>query len=248
MKNNLIILLTVFLFLPQVALAGDGLVDDAFDPFSDYSDFVEASTEETDVNFFKFGRMLSIGVLVGTRGFTGNYADNYSSGSLFGVAFTYYLSLQFAVQTSFHKGQNTLRYNFPDQGASFNGKSDFQVFSLHGKYFINTQNLTKSVSKFNPYLLGGFSQYTRDTIDRNQPLVAAQIQGNVGSFDLGAGVEYVFNSNRNFVSFQMVYYIADFPDEGQEITVPSGGNPQVPTGVTPGGDPYSFQVVLGFNF
>ena len=248
MKNKLILLLTIVLLLPQVALASDGLVDDAFDPFSDYSDFVEASTEETDINFFKFGRMLSVGMLFGTRGFTGNYAENYSSDTLFGVAFTYYLSLQFAVQASYHRGQNDLNYNFEDQGEAFEGKSDFQVFSLHGKYFINTQNLTKNISKFNPFIIGGFSQYSRSTVDRNQPLVAAQLPGNVAGFDLGAGVEYLFNNNKNFVSFQGVYSLAEFPDEGQELTVPTGSSPQTPTGIKPNGDPYSFQIILGFNF
>ncbi len=228
------------------SFADDSLVDDAFDPFADYSDFVEASTEETDINFFKFGRMLSIGGILGMRSFTGNLGTNQSSDTYFGGTFTYYMSLQFAVQLSYHTGSHTLSYNFPEQRATFSGNTTYTTTSMHGKYFINTQNLTKTVARYNPFIIGGFSQINRDTNTTDQPLIASR--DTVGSFDIGAGVEYLFNNNKNFVSLQAIYYKADFPNEGREIILKDDSDDDFATGIKPGGDPFSIQVSIGFNF
>ena len=56
--------------------------DDAFDPFSDYSEFDEATEEEADINFFRNGRFLTVGFQLGVKGFTDNLAeiiDSYPS-------------------------------------------------------------------------------------------------------------------------------------------------------------------------
>lgn len=47
--------------------------DEAFDPFTDYSEFDESSDEEADINFFQNGRFFTFGLITGTRGFTGNF-------------------------------------------------------------------------------------------------------------------------------------------------------------------------------
>ncbi|MGH1467525.1 MAG: hypothetical protein ACRBBP_01415 [Bdellovibrionales bacterium] len=245
-KATLLLLLTVLL-TPFTSHADDSLVDDAFDPFADYSDFVEASTEETDINFFKFGRMLSIGGILGMRSFTGNLATNQSSDTYFGGTFTYYMSLQFAVQLSYHTGGHTLVYDFEEEGATFSGQTTYTTTSMHGKYFINTQNLTKTIARYNPFIVGGFSQINRDTNTIAQPNIASR--DTVGSFDIGAGVEYLFNNNKNFVSLQAIYYKADFPNEGREVILKhEESGEDIPTGIKPNGDLFSIQVSIGFNF
>ncbi len=184
-------IILVVLLVPALCFCDDSLTDDAFDPFADYSDFIDISTEETDTNFFKFGRMLSIGILLGTRTFTGNLGSNYSTGTYFGALFTYYMNLQFAVHISYHTGTHTLSYNFPEENILFNGSSTFSTTSFHGKYFINTQNLRKSISKYNPFFIGGFSQINRNSQSTASPYLLAK--DTVGSFDFGAGIEYLFN-------------------------------------------------------
>jgi hypothetical protein len=59
--------------------------DEAYDPFIDYSEFDEASDEEADINFFRHGRFLSVGLVAGHRGFTGNFTKNYTASPTFGV-------------------------------------------------------------------------------------------------------------------------------------------------------------------
>ena len=237
----------IFFPLQSFAQSSEGLVDDGFDPFADYSDFVEASTEETDVNFFKFGRALSVGANLGLRSFTGKQSELYDSGTSFGGFFTYYLSIQFATQLSYQTGTSNLQFDGPESvGTSFSGSSRFNIFSLHGKYFINTQNLTKAVSRFNPYVIGGFSQVQRETTNLETSIAA---NDSTGSFDIGIGGEYLFNNNKAFISLQATYYKADFGNENREITVtdPVTSN-QVGTGIKPNGDIFILSIMLGANF
>ncbi len=243
-KKSLRFFLAVLLFSSTVF--AEGIVDDAFDPFADYSDFVDASTEETDINFFKFGRMLSIGAVFGRRSFTGTMGSNTNPGTYFGISFTYYMSLQFATQISYTNGKNSLSYNVPDANFSINGSAQHQTFSFHGKYFINTQNLTKSISRYNPYIIGGYSQITRLTSLSNQVLISAK--DSAASFDLGVGAEYMFNNNKNYVGLQLMYHKADFINEDREIVFKNTDDSDISSGIFPGGDPITLQVMLGFNF
>ncbi|MFN9068010.1 MAG: hypothetical protein ACK5V3_12335, partial [Bdellovibrionales bacterium] len=41
--------------------------EEAYDPFSDYSEFDEASDEEADINFFRNGRFLTVGLAAGPQ-------------------------------------------------------------------------------------------------------------------------------------------------------------------------------------
>lgn len=246
MFKKILFLLLVVSF-SNVSFAEDSIVDDAFDPFADYSDFVEATTEETDINFFKFGRMLSTGLIFGYRSHTGTLSSIYNNSSYFGANFTYYMSLQFAIQVVFHQGKHN--YSFDSEvetNTPVSGSVTLQSLGLHGKYFINTQNLTKSISKYNPYIVGGFSQLSRSTSINGQPLTSGS--DNAASFELGAGIEYLFNNNKNYVSLQVMYHKADFGNEGSEIQVIDINDDPTSTGVKPDGDPLTIQIGMGFNF
>lgn len=240
MIRVLVILSLVLLSLPSFAQDED---EDAFDPFADYSEFVEASTEESDLNFFRYGRMLSVGLGLGVRSFTGSMGSFYDDKIFFGGFFTYYLSLQFAFQLSFTTGSHDLFIGV-DGTNDVRASVTFDVISLHGKYFINTQNLTKAVAQFNPYFIGGFSSIIRTTEDQFQAVLAAK--DNAVGFDLGAGVEYMFNNKRAFVGLQIMYSLADFSNENQRLFV--GPGLTVDTGETLDGDPFFVMGTLGYNF
>ena len=45
--------------------------DDSYDPFADYSEFEQSSDEEEDINFFRNGRLFTLGFIGGYRGWTG---------------------------------------------------------------------------------------------------------------------------------------------------------------------------------
>ncbi len=245
MFKKLILTLFLALFLCPLSFAQDvsDEDDDSFDPFADYSEFIEASTEESDLNFFKFGRMLSAGAWGGFRTFTGNMGKNQDTGAVFGMFFTYYFNLQFAFQVSYHRGSHTLVVPVPGE-ATLRANLDLDTLSFHGKYFINTQNLTKNIAQFNPYIIGGFSQISRKGgSPANSTFRASE---SAASFDIGAGVEYLFNNKKAFISFQLLYSAADFPGENSEIFGGTAGN--VSSGTNDSGDPILGLVGVGFNF
>ncbi|KAL0630168.1 hypothetical protein Q9L58_010985, partial [Maublancomyces gigas] len=72
--------------------------DDAYDPFADYSEFDEAVDEEEDLNFFRNGRLLTLGFIGGYRGFTGTLNKIYSGNMSFGLFLCYFFDLRFALQ------------------------------------------------------------------------------------------------------------------------------------------------------
>lgn len=238
------ILILALLMTSVMAHAQSSGIEDAYDPFADYSDFVEASTEETDINFFKYGRMLSLGGSIGYRSFTETQADLYTSDIFYGLFFTYYMSLQFAIQASLTSGSNDMGFKIPERNYAFTASTRHIFYSFHGKYFLNTQNLTKAISKFNPFIIGGLSRIDRETSDRSQTIFAAKDFS--ASFDIGAGLEYLFNNNSNFITAQLMYHRTDFSNESRELFILDPDHVNV--GIFPRGDILQLQVMIGFNF
>src|ERR1700733_14940788 len=50
---------------PHSLLLAQSDADDAYDPFADYSEFEETMDEEEDINFFRNGRLMTLGFLAG---------------------------------------------------------------------------------------------------------------------------------------------------------------------------------------
>jgi len=222
--------------------------DDSFDPFADYSEFIEASTEESDLNFFKFGRLLSAGAWGGFRTFTGNKGKNNSAGNFFGLFFTYYFSLQFAAQVSFTTGSHSVSIPITNGEPAAQGDIRYQNVSLHAKYFINTQNLTKNIAQFNPYIVSGFSLVTRSgsLTNTNGGNTTSQGADSASGFDIGVGIEYLFNNKKAFAGFQLLYQSANFP--GDNVPILSGPASSDPAVRNDSGDPIMGMASVGFNF
>ena len=118
-----------------------GDADDSYDPFADYSEFDAAQEEEEDINFFRNGRFVTLGLLLGYRGWTENLARLQSSGLNYGVFLSYFFDLRFAVQFSFTTGDHTFQVTSSD--GVHRGNVGIQNFGLDLKYYLNTQNITK---------------------------------------------------------------------------------------------------------
>ena len=52
--------------------------------------------EEEDINFFRNGRLLSLGFTLGYRGFTQTFGKIYSGSPTFGLFLAYFFDLRFA--------------------------------------------------------------------------------------------------------------------------------------------------------
>lgn len=214
--------------------------DDAYDPFADYSEFEESMDEEEDINFFRNGRLLTLGFLGGYRGWTQNLANIYSGSPSFGLFLSYFFDLRFALQFGFQTSDHTLviKGNGFDPVQGTVGVNDLSVLV---KYYFNTQNVTRGLADLNPYLLVGFSQlYRTITVSGN----ANFAKDSAFAANAGAGIEIPMMRNKMFFGLQGNFQVVNFADEARVIL---DANDQ-PTGVTAAGDSFLVTAILGVNF
>lgn len=214
--------------------------DDTYDPFADYSEFDEAQEEEADINFFRNGRFVTLGFIGGMRGYTGGLSNMYRTSPSFGLFLSYFFDLRFALQFSFNTSDHAFHVA-SKSGNAANGNIGITQFGLDIKYYVNTQNVTKGLAKFNPYFIGGFAR-----VDRTTSIENVQGFGKEGAmgFDIGAGIELPMMRNKMFFGAQAMYQLINFSDENTEVVFDNNDR----TGKYPNGDSYTLMGILGVNF
>lgn len=213
--------------------------DDTYDPFADYSEFDEAQDEEADINFFRNGRFVTVGFTGGIRDFTGGLGEIYNPAPAFGLYLSYFFDLRFALQFSFLTSDHGFHISSPTQKGS--GNIGITSFGFDLKYYLNTQNVTKGLAKFNPYIIGGFARVDRTTSIEN---VAGFSKEGAMGFDLGAGIELPMLRNKMYFGGQALYQLVSFANENTEIKFDNNES----TGKYPNGDTFTLLAILGVNF
>jgi len=216
--------------------------DDSYDPFADYSEFDSAQEEEEDINFFRNGRFISIALLLGYRGWTQTLANLISGNIDYGISLSYFFDLRFALQFSFTNGD--YNFGFSEPSGNYSGDIGVQNFGFDLKYYINTQNVTKGLGKFNPYVLVGMSEIFR-TI--NVPNTSAYGKDNATGFDVGGGIEWPLMHGKMFWGVQAMYQMVTFPGSNTPLSTAADG-PINNSGITPNGSTYTVNGTLGINF
>lgn len=244
-RNFIFVFSATFFVLSPLVMAQDEVPSqDNYDPFSDYSEFTEASSEEADINFFRNGRLLSIGIGVGSKMFLGGYSEFYDPAPTYSLFINYFFDLQFAM----HLGLSTSDHNFSFRDidpsrTQYNSKMRLFNLSIYAKYFFNTQNMTRAFAEWNPYIIGGASQVSRS--HASNPVV--RTTDTAYSFDIGGGVEYLFNSKKNFFGVMLLYQNIQFADKGRHLPSPSSsGNGWL--SYKRSGDPITIMATVGINY
>lgn len=214
--------------------------DDTYDPFADYSEFDEAQDEEADINFFRHGRFVTVGFIGGMRGFTQGSANLFRPAPDFGLFLSYFFDLRFALQFTFNTSDHAF-YVKGEGGKDASGTIGMTQFALDMKYYVNTQNVTKGLAKFNPYFIGGIAR-----MDRTIHVDGTNMPGKEGAlaWDLGAGIEFPMLRNKMYFGAQAMYQLLNFPDKNSEIQFDG----KVPTHAYANGDTYTLLAILGVNF
>lgn len=215
--------------------------DDTYDPFADYSEFDEAQDEEADINFFRNGRFVTVGFTGGFRGFTEGLGQMYQSSPAFGLYLSYFFDLRFAVQFSFLTSDHNFRVVSPTSNSIGRGNIGITAFGIDVKYYLNTQNVTKGLAKFNPYFIAGFS-----TVDRTTSIEGVQGFGKERAmgFDLGLGIELPMLRNKMYFGAQGMYQMINFHNENTEVVFDNNDH----TGKYPNGDSWTMLGIIGVNF
>ncbi len=218
---------------------------DAFDPFSDYSEFDQDSDEEADVNFFRNGRLLTLGLATGPRQFTENMSKVYGSGPNFGIQISYFFDLKTALGVGIMTGDSPLAFTTQSGNTinKYSGNVSFTSINFNLKYFMNTQNVTKGLADINPYILGGFSQWYR-TVAISE--LGTSSRENVMGADIGIGVEIPLMRRKAFLGFQATYHYINFADETKEFLFNGQSNELLERRIN--GDLMDLLFIIGLNF
>lgn len=237
------IIRTVFLILCLILIRAPGAYaqdgDDAYDPFIDYNEYEIADEEEADINFFRHGRFLTAGFSIGQRMFTEGMSDLFEDDIAYGLYLSYFFDLRFALQFGYLTGNHA----FSVGGLS--GDSKLNGISVDLKYYLNTQNVTKGLASLNPYVIGGFTSFSRESVIDGQPEFG---KDSAMAFDLGVGIEFPLMDKKMYVGGQAMYQLVNFKNENSEIILNKGTVSEVPTGKYPNGDLITLLFILGVNF
>ncbi len=225
---------------PGSLLLAQSEADDAYDPFSDYSEFEEGSDEEEDINFFRNGRLFTMGFLIGYRAWTGNLGTIYTSDPNFGLYLSYFFNLRFALQVGFLTGSHALTAR--NSTSNVVGNASITDLSVNMKYYLNTQNVTRGLADLNPYLLAGFSQYLRSTSYEYAPDEVAK--DSAFGFNVGGGIELPMMRNKMYFGVEGAYHLINFADENKFIRDDVSNAPIV----KPAGDSWTAIGIIGVNF
>ena len=215
--------------------------DEAYDPFTDYSEFEEESDEEADINFFRNGRFFTLGIAGGYRGFTGNFADIYQGAPNFGLFLTYFFDLRLAMSLGFQTGDHAVLFTSNNSSNTYTGNVSITQINVDLKYYLNTQNVTRGLADLNPYIVGGFGQFYRTYTLSGLDTYA---RDNTMGFDLGAGVEIPLMRKKAYLGLQATYHLVEFSDENKKYV--NGGTEILDKPIS--GDFYNMLVILGINF
>lgn len=227
--------------------------DDSFDPFSDYNEFEQETDEEADIHFLRNGRYLTLGLLAGYRDFTKGFAEGYEPALDYGVQFSYFFDLNLAAALSYTTADHAVYFQSYDNlkandvSRTYSGTVNIQIFDLHLKYYINTDNVTKGLADLNPYLLAGAGMFVRtynlDESFSNPPDKAV-------GFRLGGGIEIPLVQRRFYIGAQALYNYVQFPDENNHFIDEGGSGTPNPKEVSPhlDGDIFEVNLILGTNF
>jgi hypothetical protein len=197
--------------------------------------------EEEDINFFRNGRLLTMGFLLGYRGWTQNLGAIYGGSPTFGLFISYFFDLRFALQMGYLTSDHPLNIPARNGADAVQGTVSITDLSFTLKYYFNTQNVTRGLADLNPYVITGFSQiYRTATVSGNDKFA----KDSAFAFDAGAGLEIPMMRNKMYFGGQVMFQVVNFADEGKVI---HDANDQS-TGVTGNGDAWNILGVLGVNF
>ena len=216
--------------------------DEAYDPFSDYSEFDEASDEEADINFFRNGRFFVLSFSGGLRSFTGNMQKLYGSAPSYGLFMTFFFDLRFALQAGFLTGDHG--YDLTTANGKNVGNVSVTFLDISLKYFLNTQNVTRGLADLNPYFIGGLSQVYRTQTFTG---VSGSARDATMGLHFGAGLEIPLMRKKAFFGVQAMYRYFNFKDEN-EFIMDQSVTPAVPTSSKANGDSYDMLGIIGLNF
>ena len=236
------------IFLSSGALAEEKTDEmEAYDPFTDYSEFENPEEEDRNIRFFKGERFFSIGFYGGMRFFTGQMVHLLKPGFFnVGAFINYFINLTTSLQFTFLHGSHDFFLKRPDI-ETLQARFGYHNFGVDIKHHFDKKKLIPFIAFFNPYVFIGCT-YTRRPGDLFE--ADERIRNITGSFGAraGLGIEIHF-SKKFFMGILGDFNYVTFEDEGIPIPALKKGTDQiVSTGIPLSGDMIHALFMFGAHF
>ncbi len=219
--------------------------EDFFDQFFDYNEFDEGFDEKPQTSFFQNGRFFTLGLMLGSKGFTDDLSKAYTPNGNYGLYMVYFFDLRFATQLSFTTGN--FAFAFPDQyGYKAAGNVTLNLVSLDSKYYFDTQNVNRGLADLNPYLLLGISNFLKTMkLIGNQTGIVNNTTETSWGLNLGTGIEIPVVKNKAYFGLQGALHYVTFSDSNSFYYI---YDRQKNSTLTQTGMHYEFMGLIGVNF
>ena len=220
---------------------------DSYDPFADYSEFDSVTEEEADINFFRHGRLISLGALGGARVFTQKLYQETRPAFVGGFYFSFFFNLKFAVQINYLVGIHALRIASLQGNTQTLYTSQMSLIQLGFdlKYYLNTQNVTQGLAIINPYLILGPDVLWQEVRLRGEREGTLTPDANIFGFHGGLGIEFPFTRNKMFFGIEVQYQFVQLPRLPYDRTNSGNGSEE---GIPNQGDILKGLGIIGVNF
>ena len=216
-----------------------------YDPFVDYGEFGEDDEQEKrDMDFFLQGRFLSLSIQAMQRQFTGTMRPYYQNSFSFGFFFSYFFSMNHALQMGYSVGQHSVY--IPNDISHFRSSLELNQLSFNYYYYFNPERLVQSLAQFKPHLILGFSSWQRKFLLSTSKNIFSG--DSASSLNFGLGIEMFFNKSKMFISLQTLYHFIQFSEENKTLFIDDEDGTSVDTGIVLKGDMIDFIAGIGLNF
>jgi len=166
-------------------------------PFTRYGEFSEAEIEEEDALFLQYGRFFGVSLSLGDEIVDGNRGSLWRGGfPVVDFKFHYWFNFNLAIDLGFR-----IAHHYFDDTSSQNLGLVNVTLSWAGvdlKYYVNTTNLSSTISFASPYFLIGAGGY-----NKMQQSQLANTQDSNSSVGISAGVGLEFPMSRRELYFIM---------------------------------------------
>ena len=190
-------------------------------PFTEYGEFNQSRDEETDSQFLQFGRFFGISVGLGIEAADGNRGLLWQGGfPMVYFKVHYWFDFNLALNIGFY----TASHYFTIPGTGQVNISMFRA-GLDLKYYINTKDLSSTITFASPYFLVGVGAFSKSeyvpTVGATPTTLTSM------GVSAGAGLEFTLSPKKTYIELEGKMNYVPFYDSGSTAYLASKNIPNL---------------------
>ena len=186
-------------------------------PYTAYGEFNQDEDEAEEMRFYQHGRLFGVGVLLGASGATGNRGKLWQGGvPSVKVMTQYWFNFNLALQLELM----TFKHNYETSTDTFT--ANILALGMNFKYYIDTKNLSATLTFANPHFIIGFADYAKTELASKS--ATTDPADHALGLNAGLGFEFPLVNRKTYVAFETRAHFVSFKDsESPKYQAPADG-------------------------